>query len=223
MNRFYQRQESLMPSAALNLLRVSVAGCGAVGAQFVRQLVSMGGVPEVYDPDVVSVENVGPQNWAEGEVGQAKVVALHQELKRKREGAYEPLVPHLSLFPLNAPETDLLVMCVDSIGARRGLYQAYKRASVRPHLIDARVAGEVIRVIAVKADDYDQYEQTLFADDEAFQAGCTTKMSLYSASVAAGLLCTQVAKLVRDQPLDFDVRLNLMAMEMAVVDTAAGV
>ena len=60
------------------------------------------------------------------------------------------------------------------------------------------------------------YPTTLFRQSEAQAGNCTARSTIYSASVAAGLMLHQFTRWLRDQPIDVDLSLNLLASEMMV-------
>jgi molybdopterin-synthase adenylyltransferase len=56
----------------------------------------------------------------------------------------------------------------------------------------------------------------LFAADEAQIGSCTARSTVYTASIAAGLLVHQFVRWLRNQPVDQDAQLNLLAGELIV-------
>ena len=76
--------------------------------------------------------------------------------------------------------------------------------------------GEVIRVITVTADNQAQYAQTLFPQAEAQRGSCTSRSTIYAASIAAGLMVHQFTRWLRSLPTDFDTSLNLLAGDWSV-------
>jgi molybdopterin-synthase adenylyltransferase len=81
---------------------------------------------------------------------------------------------------------------------------------------DGRMRGEVIRVLAA-ADEASRrhYGTTLFAQAEAQIGGCTSRSTIYAASIAAGLMVHQLARWLRGMAVEGDASLNLLAMEMS--------
>jgi sulfur carrier protein ThiS adenylyltransferase len=77
--------------------------------------------------------------------------------------------------------------------------------------------GEVIRVLAASDSASRQhYAGTLFPQQEAQQGACTSRSTIYAASIAAGLLVHQFARWLRGLPIEADASLNLLAGEMCV-------
>ena len=105
--------------------------------------------------------------------------------------------------------------CVDSISARGIIWEAVKDRV--EFYADARMSGEVIRVLAsdrAATDEY--YPTTLFAQDQAYTGACTSKSTIYTASIAAGLMLAQLTRWLRAMALDRDLLLNLLASELTV-------
>jgi len=54
----------------------------------------------------------------------------------------------------------------------------------------------------------------LFGAEQAYAGSCTAKSTLYTASIAAGLMVGQFAKWLRNLPVDRDLTLNLLSAEL---------
>ncbi len=71
--------------------------------------------------------------------------------------------------------------------------------------------GEVIRILtAFDPESRDHYRSTLFDASQAQQGSCTARSTIYTASIAAGLLAHQFACWLRGTDLPNDIVLNLM-------------
>jgi len=76
--------------------------------------------------------------------------------------------------------------------------------------------GEVLRVLtAVDLPTRAHYDGTLFPQVEAQSGTCTSRSTIYSASIAGGLMLHQFTRWLRNFPIDRDLTLNLLASEMA--------
>ena len=109
--------------------------------------------------------------------------------------------------------------CVDSISTRAAIWR-----SVGPRCrfwADGRMLGETLRLLAAGAEQGRRhYATTLFPQAEAQAGRCTSRSTIYAASLAAALLVHQFTRYLRDLPLDVDATFNLLAGEY-VVATAA--
>jgi sulfur carrier protein ThiS adenylyltransferase len=214
------RQRGLVPPEQLAECHAVVIGVGAIGRQVALQLATVG-VPwlTLYDDDHVGAENLAAQGYCLRDLGAPKVLAT--------EALCRQINPQIQVAPvavrfrrstashLRGPGRLVMFACVDSIAVRRLLWESLRcRAAL---FVDGRMSAEVVRVLAVDnpiADDY--YATTLFEAAEAYAGPCTARSTIYTASIAAGLMVGQLAKWLRRIPLDADVTLNLLAMELAI-------
>jgi len=214
------RQRDLVPPDKLAACHALVIGVGAIGRQVALQLAAVG-VPQMtlFDDDSVGIENLASQGyWAE-DVGLAKVTAtaalcrrlhpaiqVHAVAERFKRSTARAVASHERL---------VIFACVDSIGTRRLLWEALRHQTAL--FVDGRMSAEVIRVLGCDAPASDDtYATTLFDDGEAFVGPCTAKSTIYTASIAAGLMLSQFSRWLRRMPVEADLTLNLLAAELTV-------
>jgi hypothetical protein len=103
--------------------------------------------------------------------------------------------------------------CVDSIASRKLIWEAVQtRAQC---FCDGRMAAEVIRVITSATPAMDRYYQsTLFSPADAYQGECTSKSTIYTASIAAGLMVGQFTRWLRRLPMNREQVFNLLSQEL---------
>ncbi|MDP6719127.1 MAG: ThiF family adenylyltransferase, partial [Pirellulaceae bacterium] len=105
--------------------------------------------------------------------------------------------------------------CVDSISARAAIWRSV--ANRCQFWVDGRMLGETIRILAASdADTFGRYADTLFAPADAQTGSCTSRSTIYAASIAAGLMIHQFTRWLRGLPVDGDTTLNLLAGECTV-------
>jgi sulfur carrier protein ThiS adenylyltransferase len=82
--------------------------------------------------------------------------------------------------------------------------------------------SEVIRVLTV-ADEASRkhYASTLFPQSQAQQGSCTSRSTIYAASIAAGLMVHQFTRWLRVMPVEPDATLSLLASEWTCDSTGA--
>jgi sulfur carrier protein ThiS adenylyltransferase len=218
------RQRELVPPDRLAACHGLVIGVGAIGRQVAVQLAATGTAEmTLIDPDQVDVVNLAPQGYAEQDLGSNKVTAtaqwcrqlnpallVHSHVERFRRSSTK------SLACFNQTDRRLVVFCcVDSIGTRAVVWE-----SVKPHaaaFFDGRMSAEVVRVLSSARPATDsRYLSSLFAPEQAFAGSCTARSTIYSASIAAGLMLAQFTRWLRHMPLDADLVLNLLASELTV-------
>ena len=207
----YARQAALVPRAAAAALHVTVIGVGAVGRQAALQLASLGvGRLQLIDFDRVEATNVATQGYRVRELGQLKAAATAAAVAE-----IDPGIEVETVADRFRPQQDvqpIVFCCVDSIAARATIW---RRLESRSSLwVDARMRGEVIRVLAA-ADEAGRaaYGRSLFPQAEAQRGACGAQGVIYGAAIAAGLMVHQLARWLRGAPLDRDVTLNLWAGE----------
>ena len=208
------RQEDLVPGDRLASVKATVIGVGAIGRQVALQLAAIGTRQiQLIDFDQVELTNVTTQGYLVGDIGDAKVAATAQAIRlidaeTKVDAIQDRYRPR--------HETgEVVFCCVDSISARGAIWRSARdRCSC---WFDGRMLGEIIRILAA-ADTAgrDHYDGTLFHQSEAQQGSCTSRSTIYTAGIAAGLMVHQFTRWLRRLPLDFDTQVNLLAGEWTV-------
>ena len=215
------RQRSLVPPERLAACQGLVVGVGAIGRQVALQLAALGVVRlTLCDDDVVSVENLAPQGYGVEDLGQPKVQATAAACRRCNPEMV--LTTRAERFRRSTAQAFasgawVAFACVDSIATRRLVWEAlHDRVAC---FVDGRMHAEVIRVLASAEPSTDRYyPTTLFAAEEAFLGACTARSTIYTASIAAGLMVGQFTRWLRRLPVDPDLTLNLLSSELTVSD-----
>jgi sulfur carrier protein ThiS adenylyltransferase len=215
------RQRDLVPADRLGDCRALVVGVGAIGRQVALQLAAVG-VPRLllYDPDTVEAVNLAPQGYRPDQLSLAKAEATAEDCRRLNPDV--DVVARVERFrrttagKVGGDGHRLLVFaCVDDIDTRRLLWESLRRRAAL--FVDGRMTAEVLRVLAVGEPATDgHYATTLFAADEAYAGPCTARSTIYTASIAAGLMVGQMTRWMRRLPVDADLTLNLLSMELTV-------
>jgi molybdopterin-synthase adenylyltransferase len=213
----FVRQSELVPGEKLAELSVSVIGVGAIGRQVALQLASIGARRlQLVDFDAVDQTNVTTQGYRAVDVGRLKVEATAAAIKE-----VDPWIDVEAVADRYRPAAqvgEVVFCCVDSIAVRAAIWRAAGRAC--RFWADGRMRGEVLRVL-IAADDASRrhYGTTLFPQSEAQTGACTSRSTIYAASIAAGLMVHQLTRWLRATPTDRDASLNLMAGELVVTAT----
>ncbi len=210
----FERQQELVPRARILQEFVTVIGIGAIGRQVAIQLAALG-VPKLQfiDPDQVEHSNVTTQGYLADDVGRPKVQAT-ADLCQQIEHLLDVEELYDRFRPSQAIGTAVFC-CVDSISTRATIWRSVQHRC--GFWGDGRMLGEVIRVLAATADQgRKHYSTTLFAQSEAQVGRCTSRSTIYAASLAAALLVHQYTRYLRGLPLDVDATFNLLAGEYVV-------
>lgn len=218
------RQRALVPPEQLARCDAVVIGVGAIGRQVAVQLAALGvSRLTLFDDDLVEAANLATQGYWPENLNCLKVSATSQLCHRINPIIHVRAVPERfkrsMLRELSGDGDQVIFCCVDSIVTRRMIWETV-RASAR-FFVDGRMSAEVLRVIAVDepaVDDY--YLRTLFSAEDAYVGSCTARSTIYTASIAAGLMVHQFAKWLRGLRVDPDLTLNLLAAELTVCESS---
>lgn len=213
MNRFV-RQDSLVPQDKMTQHPATVIGVGAIGRQVALQLASIGCPKiQIIDFDTVDATNITTQGYLARQIGLPKVDALADTIRsidgNILVGAINDIYrPKHRCHPA-------IFCCVDKISTREVIYRSLGKRNCG-FFVDGRMLGETMRIIAVDSTNLPRYKETLFSQEEAQTGACTAKSTIYTASIAAGMMVHQYTRFLRGIPLDFDSTLNLFAGELDV-------
>ena len=210
----FTRQRDLVPTDRLSCVTSTVIGVGAIGRQVALQLAAIGAhAIQLVDFDTVDVTNVTTQGYLAADVSQPKVLATADAIHR--------LDPSISVTPVHdryrakLEINDAVFCCVDSISTRAAIWRS--AASRCQFWVDGRMLGEVIRVLsAADAGGFSRYADTLFPQADAQRGSCTSRSTIFTASIAAGLMIHHFSRWLRGIRLDFDTTINLLAGECTV-------
>jgi sulfur carrier protein ThiS adenylyltransferase len=160
--------------------------------------------------------NITTQGYLLEDVGRSKVTATAAAV-----GRLDPSIEVEQIEDRFRPRYgcgDVVFSCVDAISTRGAIWRS---VSIRCRFFaDARMRGEVVRVI-VAADSAGRghYPTTLFPQAEAQTGSCTSRSTIYAATIAAGIMVHQFTRWLRGIPADVDTSLNLLAGEWSAVPT----
>lgn len=211
----FVRQQALVPRERLRETHVSVIGVGAIGRQVALQLGALGVQHlQLIDHDRVEAVNVTSQGYLASDIGSPKVEATAAAVRQ-----IDPQIEIEGIFDRFRPKHTLgtaVFCCVDSITSRSAIWRAAGRRA--GFFTDGRMLGETMRILSVAdAASRQHYPTTLFAQSEAQAGSCTSRSTIYTASIAAGLLMHQFTRWLRNLPVDHDASLNLLSGELTAL------
>ena len=215
-NERYSRQADIVPRERILDCKATVIGVGAIGRQVAIQLTAIG-VPHIQlvDFDQVDISNLATQGYMHKDLNRPKVDATSEFCREINYDIQVEVV--LDKFKRSTPVGNIVFCCVDSIVARKHIWDAVKDKV--NFFVDGRMSAEVLRVITAcdeKGREY--YPQTLFTAEQAHAGPCTAKTTIYCANIAAGFMLAQFTKYLRLLPVDSDIQINLLASEISVGD-----
>jgi molybdopterin-synthase adenylyltransferase len=210
------RQRQIVPPEALSACGALVVGVGAIGRQVALQLAGLGmPVLELVDFDTVEVVNLASQGYWPADLRKLKVdatadlcrcinpqVQVHTHAQRFARSMVQRL-------KTTTCRQVVVFACVDSMSARRLIHQVM--APQAALLIDGRMSSEIVRVVSIPSPATDStYLTTLFDDAQAITGTCTARSTLYTASIAAGLMLSSFTRWLRNLPVQEDLLINLL-------------
>jgi sulfur carrier protein ThiS adenylyltransferase len=214
MSERYSRQADIVPRQRILECQATVIGVGAIGRQVALQLTAIG-VPslQLIDPDTVEISNLASQGYLQKDMTRPKVDATAELCRQINHDLHVEVV--FDRFKRKTAVGSCVFLCVDSITTRKHIWEILKD---QVHfLVDGRMSAEVLRVItACDGPSRDYYPKTLFTAEQAHVGPCTAKTTIYCANIAAGFMLAQFTKYLRMLPVDPDVQINLLSMEMNV-------
>jgi hypothetical protein len=184
---------------------VTLIGAGGIGATTALTLAKMGvKYIEVWDDDVVGIENIPTQLHRVSDIGKAKVEGLYKTLFTYADSlTVEPIRDRVG--PLAQLRSTLVISAVDSITARQEIWKALTNGSSAWNFyIDARMAAEEYQHFLLDANNQDAIDSYIaklmtMTEDSAPDLPCTAKATFHCAMAAASHIGTQVRHIVRGE------------------------
>jgi len=189
------RQSDLIPAVTLSR-RIHIIGAGAIGSHVSIALAKMGFLNQkVWDFDHVSIENMSSQGYRFKDIGRLKVDAL-------KEMVHDYSNQDIDVSPSRYTGEQLegiVVSAVDSMAARKIVWESIKRCPLVDYLIDPRMSAEYAVMYIFDPNngkDIEAYGKTLFDDSAGTAERCTAKATMYCASMISALVCKGIKDIV---------------------------
>lgn len=178
---------------------INIIGAGAIGSFTALAIMKMGfSAIRIWDAEHVGVENIGTQLYGQPYVGIPKVGALKDMLNRfgpeNRNGEDFKITTKAERYT-NQKLHGVVVMAVDSMEARRTIWEAQKANKRVSWVIDGRMGAEQALMYAMNPQDpadVISYEKTLYTDAAAVAEPCTAAGTVYTALLISGMICKAV-------------------------------
>jgi sulfur carrier protein ThiS adenylyltransferase len=193
-------------------LSVTVIGVGAIGRNLAIQLAAIGVQKlKIVDFDIVAVENLAPQGFREIDLNKTKVEAVEDICKAINS---EISIESKNMkFNNSMCQGGVVFVCVDSINVRKEIFNGI--CNKCDLFIDGRMSAEYMRILSVSdLESKEYYEKQFFTQEEAYSGSCTAKSTIYAASTAASIMVAQLARWTREIPIEKEICVNLLSMEM---------
>lgn len=205
--------------------RIDVIGVGATGSKIAVSLARLGlarpGVLHVWDGDIIEPHNIPNQAYFPRQVNQLKSEAALELIEElggdvHRHGAWSP-EQYRNIG-------DIVFCMVDSMEVRRQIFDAFKRSSRVRLVIDSRMGtdqGQLLTWSPNHAPSMNQYEGTLFGDDDAHveRSECGGTLSVGPTSdIISGLAVWAFMRFVNDEPIENEIVFGARTPALNVID-----
>lgn len=207
VNPHLTRQASIIDSSLLAKQKIYIIGCGAIGSYAAVNLAKMGILNiEVWDNDVVSIENMNNQFFRFSDIGKNKAAALQDLILdftgvkiKTHETKFEEGTAIHSFFN---NEDAIMISAVDSMGVRKLIFDEIVSNEMGNNvrfIIDPRMSAEAYLQFSCRMDktaSMENYAKSLYTDEAAVQERCTAKSTIYTATSAAAMVCKTVKNII---------------------------
>jgi molybdopterin/thiamine biosynthesis adenylyltransferase len=208
-------------SALFDVSRKSaiLIGAGGIGAATALALSKMGiGSIDLYDGDTVDEINLATQLHRLSDVGKPKVRAVAEMIE---EFSDDTAIAAVDIRIEKDDEfiSDFLISAVDSIHARKDIWEAAKKSHIR-YYFDARMAAEEFHLYAVNmSEDVNWYETMISQEDDTnvLEIACTAKATIFCAFIAAGLIGSAVKTVSIEEHQPRVTVLNIRNLALTVI------
>lgn len=217
-NRKYSRQLDLITPKELNV-PILIIGAGGIGSWAALALTKMGCTNiTVIDHDVVDIENTPSQLYSD--VGTYKVEALKKEILDKTGVLIHGIRSTFQSWVITQKPTayEIVIFAVDSLLQRKEIltYMLSQQIYTK-FLIDARMAGELIRILTVdtlKKEEFIEYAKTLDINKPAHEEPCTSKAVVYNTFLCGGLIASLVKKFVKKEIIKSNIIFDITNLQI---------
>jgi len=152
------------------------------------------------------------------DVGKVKVVVLSKIIKQFTGLKIEA---HQEKFSRKGISPEVLIVAVDSMEERRKIWNSVWKLERLKLLIDARMGGEIGRIIVVKMDSLEdklRYERNFYSDKEALPQPCTVQSISYNTFMIASLICSLITRFARKEELPKEIILDTKRFSLIKIE-----
>jgi hypothetical protein len=210
----YWRQLDIVDSSELERTRVIVIGAGGIGSPTVLALTKMGVRHiTVYDDDSVESHNLPNQMYRLQDLEYKKVDALANICK---EYSGIEITVKAERYE-NQPLSGIVISGVDTMSARKKIWENIRYNPNVKLYIEARMAAEIMRIHSIRPCDPSMvlwYETTLYDSADKTEAPCTARAIIYNVFVIAGLIDNQVKKYIMMQDVQKEILFDLATLTL---------
>lgn len=175
---------------------VTIIGCGGIGASVLPTLVTMGFKKFILiDPDRIEARNVTTNLiFRPQDLSRPKTERVKEYLE---EFGAESIETHQESFTGQVPLSGLVISGVDTMSARKEIWQHIVDNTDIPLYLDGRIGGQHMTLLAIEPYDFthiEWYEEYwLFDDEQAAPLPCTARTIVYPAVALGAFMAAYLA------------------------------
>lgn len=214
---FLRQLDILNPE--LIIYPVTIVGAGGIGSPTAFLLSKMGCKNiTLYDFDTVEEHNRPNQIFRAQDEGKSKTEAMKEIIGDFAEWCEintisEKIEEKTSL-------SGIVISAVDSMKSRKTIWESARYNTDVPLYFDGRIGGEFIEVYIVRPcriDDVEEYEDSLFSDEEADERPCTEQGIIYTGMGVAVHIAAQLKKWLKGEECNrriaYDFKKGILILE----------
>lgn len=206
--------------------QVHLIGVGGIGSNVMLPLIKLGlmGDLHLWDRDEVEPHNIPAQLiYRPDDIGLSKVEAAKAFLEYM--GAQCSVIAHDEFVTAETSLEGVVISGVDSMKARRAIWEAVKYNPQIPFFIDGRIGGESLHLLAFNPMDSDlaewYEEEMLFDDADAAPLPCAARTVIHPPTVLSGLIVCQLTRFFRDMPLTREIYMQVREFQLLDMEKVA--
>lgn len=154
--------------------KVLIIGAGGIGGNTCYCLAKSTQVQIfIQDFDKVEAINVGCQFFTTDQINKFKVAAIADTMYNHNKSI------NTIVNKFDSIVTSITICAVDNMATRKLAFEKWKQLSSAELFVDGRLRANLYEVYAVTKGQEEEYEKTLFNDDEVDEGPCTFKQTTY--------------------------------------------
>lgn len=184
-------------------VEIIVGGVGGIGSYLSFLLARQEAKLYLYDFDTIETHNLGGQLYKTTDIGKLKSESIKNTIK---EFSANDFVTCMGKFEKDSMIGDIVFSGFDNMTARKLMFEAWKNNPDRKIFIDGRMLAEQGQIYCVVPGREEDYEKTLFGDEEVQEQPCNYKATSYCGAIIAGLMVSCYNNYVTNEKLNAGVR-----------------
>jgi len=189
----YRRQTALFNPAEHKERHVTIVGLGNIGSHTAQAMARMGVKNfTLYDFDTVEEHNLASQAYTVSDLGVLKTTATSLAITALQPGAVVQIVD--AAFTGKENVTDILIIAVDSMVARKEIQEQLNVDGKNPFVIDGRMGGGQVEVRAMMCK---QWGDTFSSHPDTDE--CSARYISYTSYVIAGMITNTLKRVLQNE------------------------